>query len=233
VLEHDEIHVWRASLDRAASYVRDLEQTLAADERERAERFYFQIDREHFTVARGLLRAILGRYLNRPAEQLRFCYDSYGKPSLAEAYGGDWLRFNLSHARGLALYAVTRERALGVDLEYLRADFASDGIARRFFSASEVAALRALPPHQKLEAFFNCWTRKEAYIKARGEGLSFPLDQFDVSLAPGEPAALLSTSGNPQEASRWSLEALTPAPGYVAALCVEGQGWRLKCWQWP
>jgi 4'-phosphopantetheinyl transferase len=206
---------------------------LAADEQARAERFYFERDREHFIAARGVLRTILGCYLNRVPECLSFCYSSHGKPALAGEPGGDAICFNVSHSHGVALYAVTRGREVGIDLERIRFDVAVAEIAERFFSRREVAMLRALPTEVQHQAFFRCWTRKEAYIKARGEGLSLPLDQFDVSLAPGEPAAVLGTQRDPSEASRWSLQELTPAPDYVAALAVEGHGWHLTCWQWP
>jgi 4'-phosphopantetheinyl transferase len=231
-LDHNEVHVWRAALDPEKSGLYNLEQTLSPDEQARAERFYFQKDREHFIVARGLLRAILGLYLNQDPSQLRFCYSIYGKPSLATSSGESALHFNVSHSHGLALYAVTSGREIGVDLEHLRADFAGEDIAERFFSRREVEALRTLPAKMRQKGFFNCWTRKEAYIKARGEGLSLPLDQFDVSLTPGEPAALLCTTGDPREASRWTLREIEPGPGYVAALAVKGRDWRLKFWQW-
>ncbi len=232
-LGNDEVHVWRAALNVQASHVQCLRRTLTADERSRAERFHFQKDREHFIVARGLLRAILGRYLDVEPSQLRFSYSPYGKPSLARESGSGDLCFNVSHADGLALYAVTRGRQLGVDIERVRADLADEQVAERFFSQQELAELRTFSGSMRSQAFFNCWTRKEAYIKARGEGLSLPLDQFDVSLAPGGPAALLSTAGNPQEAFRWSLRELNPGSGYVAALAAEGDDWQLKCWQWP
>lgn len=228
----DEVHVWRASLDPPASRVRELHHTLAADESGRAARFHFQRDRRCFVVSRGLLRTILSRYLGTQPEQLRFCYDPHGKPALVTAAGQDTLSFNLSHSGNLVLYALARGRRVGIDLERIRDVIEYEQIAARFFSPRESAALQALPTSIKSEAFFNCWTRKEAYIKARGEGLSLPLDQFDVSLIPGEPAALLSTKGNSQEVARWSLQALSPGPGYVAALAVEGHGWRLQCWQW-
>jgi len=231
-LGDDEVHVWRAALNIKESRVQSLRRTLTADERARAERFHFQQDREHFIVARGLLRAILGRYLDVDPSQLRFSYSPYGKPSLARESGGGDLCFNLSHAGGLALYAVTRGRDIGIDVERIRADLADEQVAERFFSPREVAALRALSGNMQPLAFFNCWTRKEAYIKARGEGLSLPLDQFDVSLAPGEPAALLRINGNAQEASRWFLQELAPSPVYAAAVAVGGCDWRLKCWQW-
>jgi 4'-phosphopantetheinyl transferase len=233
MLGSDEVHVWRASLDLEASCVQSLLSTLSEEERVRAERFCFQKDREHFIVARGLLRAILGRYLDMQPSQLRFCYSPYGKPTLTRESGGDMLQFNLSHSHRLALVAVTRGREIGVDLEYIRPEPDLISLAERFFSPREVAVLCALPANMQTEAFFNCWTRKEAYLKAKGFGLSIPLSQFDVSLAPGEPAALLSTNWDTQEASRWSLRELNPGPGYVAALTVLGHHWWLFCWQWP
>ena len=138
----------------------------------------------------------------------------------------------MSHSQGLALYAITREREIGVDIEHVRPVPEAEQIADRFFSARESAVFRALPPSQKPKAFFNCWTRKEAYIKAIGDGLAWPLDQIEVSLALGEPARLLSIAGDPISAKRWELQELTPACSYVAALAVEGHNWRISCWQW-
>lgn len=232
-LGSDEVHIWRAALDRSAGERERLEQTLSPEEHERAGRFYFQKDRERFIVARGLLRALLGRYLSVEADQLRFCYSPYGKPALSPDLCSSELRFNLSHSHGLALYAITRGREVGIDLEQIRPEPVNEPIAERFFSAPEVAALRALPAALQPEGFFNCWTRKEATIKARGEGLTVSLDQFQVSLAPGEPAALLSVNGDPAEASRWSLRELQPGADYVAAIAVEGEDWQLRCWDWP
>src|SRR5208283_4072463 len=132
-----------------------------------------------------------------------------------------------------ALYAVTRGREIGIDLEFIRCDLEVEQIAERFFSRSEIATLRAVPTDLQKYAFFLCWTRKEAYIKARGEGLSLPLDQFDVSLIPGEPAELLGTRPDSDEALRWDLRELAVAPGYVGAVAAEGRGWSLSCSQWP
>jgi 4'-phosphopantetheinyl transferase len=145
----------------------------------------------------------------------------------------DTIQFNLSHSHGTALYAVSRGREVGVDLEFIRCDLEAEQIAERFFSHSENETLRALPLSLRTYAFFLCWTRKEAYIKARGEGLSLPLDQFDVSLIPGEPAALLSTRSYSDEALSWSLRNLSPASGYAAALATKARDWTLSCWQWP
>ena len=232
VLSSHEVHIWRAPLELPASCVQSLQHTLSSDELSRAASFYAEKDQRRFIVARGVLRAILSRYLDMEPRQFRFCYSSYGKPALVTASREEKLCFNLSHSCALVLYAVTCNREVGLDIEHMRANFAYEEIAERFFSPQENATLRALPAHLQHEAFFNCWTRKEAYIKAHGEGLSMPLDEFDVSLAPGEPAALLTTRRDPQEASRWSLRELAPGPGYVAALAVEGYSWRLACWQW-
>lgn len=226
-LSADDVHVWQAGLEVPAAGRERFYATLSEDERERAARFHFDRDRHRFIAARGFLREVLGRYLRSDPAQLRFVYSAYGKPSLGAEFD-QRLRFNLSHSHELALCAVTLERDVGVDVEFIRPEFADDDVARRFFSAPETARLRALPRAQYAEAFFNCWTRKEAYIKARGEGLSMPLDKFEVSLAPGEPAALLNTFDAPAEAARWSLYALEPGPGYVGAVAVAGPGRRVN-----
>ena len=179
-----------------------------------------------------MLRTILGRYLGRDPAQLRFRYGPSGKPVLYVESGSHSIRFNVSHTRDIALYAVTIGREIGVDIERIRVDFGTEDIAARFFSGREVAALGALPPPYRLEAFFTCWTRKEAYLKARGQGLSFPLDRFTVSLAPGERAALLEVLDDPKETARWSVRQLFPGADHVAALAVEGRDWHLKCLQW-
>ena len=232
LLPNDAVHVWRTSLCVSATCLRIFEDTLTTDERARAERFYFQKHRERFIAGRGLLRHILSRYLGKEPDQLRFCYNSYGKPALIEEAGAEGLCFNLSHSRGIALYAVTRGREIGIDIEYFRPDVEAEKLAERFFSPREATVLRALPDHLQKEGFFNCWTRKEAYIKAEGKGLAIPLSAFDVSLTPGEPAELLRSQRHPQETSRWCLQALEPATGYAAALAVKGHDWKLKCWQW-
>ncbi len=150
----------------------------------------------------------------------------YGKPSLSGP-GGAGLRFNISHCGDLALYAFARSRELGVDVERVTPGMASEKIASQFFSPAEVAALRAVPKPRRAEAFFACWTRKEAYIKARGKGLSLPLDRFAVSITPGDAALLSSCS--PGDVERWSLRELEPGSGYAGALAVEGKGWSLRC----
>jgi 4'-phosphopantetheinyl transferase len=231
-LASDEVHVWRASLNCTAAQVEILKHILSAEELRRAGRYRFQKDREHFIVARGLLRTILGRYLDVEPGQLRFCYGPHGKPALKMEPGEDTLSFNLSHSHELCLFAVSRGRELGVDVEYIQAHLADDQIAERFFAPREVELLRGLPNDVQREAFFIFWTRKEAFIKATGKGLSLPLNQFEVSLVPGKPIVLLSANGDHQETFRWSLQPLAVGSGYAAALCVEGHDWRLKGWQW-
>jgi 4'-phosphopantetheinyl transferase len=228
----DEVHVWRASLNHPPDRLQRWRGTLSSDERERAARFHFERDRRRFITARGLLREILGRYLKSSPDSLRFGHTSYGKPYLADQCGGEWLRFNASYSGELALYGVSRQRELGVDIERIRTDIEHMQIAAEFFSAQEGAALRALPAHLQQEAFFLCWTRKEAFIKSVGEGLSLPLRSFDVSLARGAAASLLAVRGDAREAARWTLLVLEPGPGYCAALVAEGRDWRLKCWRW-
>lgn len=230
-IEGDDVHVWRVTLDRPQSSVREFFYTLAPDERERAGRFYFQKDRDHFIVARAILRAILGRYLGLEAAEVRFEYSSYGKPFVTNK-GCEDIRFNLSHSHGLALVAVTRGCELGIDVEGIRAEGIDFRLAEQFFSAAEVAALRSLPASRQVEAFFNCWTRKEAYIKARGEGLSMPLDRFEVSITPGEPAALLRTASDAGEVARWSMIDLPVGADFKAALVVERQSHEVRCLQW-
>jgi 4'-phosphopantetheinyl transferase len=207
--------------------------TLSPDEIERADRFNFQRDREHFIVARGALRAILGSYLCSDPASLRFGYTHYGKPYLMNDSLDPDFRFNVSHSNSLGLVCITRGREIGVDVEWIREGISREGIAERFFSAAEVKALRELPERLQDQAFFNCWTRKEAFVKAKGEGLSIPLNEFVVSLAPNEPAVLLSVIGLAQETSRWIFHQLFPGDGYVAVVAVEdGNSPRPQCWEW-
>ncbi len=232
ILSSNDVHLWRAKLDQSDECVKQLTQILSFEEQRKSERFHFDKDRKSFIVTRGVLRTILSRYLGIEPNRLQFGYRSNSKPCLTEKSDGEEICFNLSRSHGLSLYAFTRSRQIGVDIEYIFPITEADQIFARFFSSHEYAKWQQLPKDQKQEAFFHCWTRKEAYIKARGEGLSLPLDQFNVSFAPGEPAALLASSGTSDESSRWLLRAFQPGPGYVAALVVEGHDWRLKCLEW-
>jgi 4'-phosphopantetheinyl transferase len=224
-LSRGEIHIWRAEIDVAGVSLEDLLETLAPDEHARAARFRFAAHRNRFVAARGILRRILGSYLDRKPGELQFLYSSNGKPVLANE--GDWLRFSVSHAADLALYAVSREREVGVDVERLRPDMAVDDIAERYFSVSELAELREVPPAARTLAFFDCWTRKEAYVKALGQGLSLPLREFDVPVTRHKPARLVDQQGR-----SWLLRPLEVGPEYAAAVVGEGEDWDLRFWQW-
>jgi 4'-phosphopantetheinyl transferase len=219
-----EIHVWRFALeapDERRSYLWEI---LTEEERARARRFYFERHRRRFTIARGILRTVLGRYLDEPPGRIQFAYGIHGKPVLE---GGGNLHFNLTHSGDAGLLALTRDQEIGVDLEQVRPRDHLEELARRFFTPPEVAALAALEPAERELAFFQCWTRKEAFIKAGGEGLARPLDSFCVSL--GEPARLLSVDGDPAEAARWSLRSLTPWPGFVACITIRARELDLRC----
>ena len=227
-LSGDEVHVWCASLDRpAANYA----MFLSSDEQIRAERFRFDRERRRFIVGRGTLRIILGRYLNLSPEEVEFEYRPNGKPVLSAGLLHTTLCFNLSHSGEMLLLAVTYDRAVGVDIESINLDLDVETLAERFFSPAERAELQALPTDRRLASFFSGWTRKEAYLKARGEGLTYPLDQFSVSMDCDKPARLLDVKDDPQELPRWSFYALVPAPGYIGALVVEGQNCHLAQWQ--
>lgn len=214
-----EVHVWRRSLEIDPAEERACRALLAPDERARADRFRFDRDRTAFTAARTGLRRLLGLYLNEDPVQIEILAGVHGKPELA----GHPLRFNLSHSGGLALYAFHPERPVGIDLERHRLDLSHLELAERFFSPAEVRRLRALPEEARVAAFFDCWTRKEAFIKALGEGLSHPLDSFDVSLTPGDAAALLATRPDPAGRLRWHMQAIELGPGWSAALVTEGR----------
>ena len=231
-LPQDEVHVWAALLERPALCASHMLQALSSDERARAELFHFPRDRHRYIIAHGFLRAVLGRYLRIDPVDVPMRSLPSGKPVLALERGADQLQFNLSHSHERALCAVGRGRRLGIDLEWMRAGLDVEGIAERLFTPREAAALRALPQSRQTEAFFACWTLKEAYIKARGAGLQMPLNLFEVTLAPGQSAALLVDATDRQAASRWSLQSLDVGGAYAAALAVEGRGWRLQRWVW-
>lgn len=220
-LEPGEVHVWRTELLQPDDVLDNFWSTLEADETDRANRFHFDKHRRAFVVGRGFLRDVLSRYLHAKPESLRFSYGAYGKPSLAGEYKNTRLRFNMSHSHNLALLAITADNQIGVDVEYMRADFASADIAQRFFSRAEVECFNALARADRVASFFRCWTRKEAFIKATGKGLSQSLDGFDVTLAPGVAAELLRVEQ--EDPARWFLSDIDVGDEYAAALAVEGR----------
>jgi 4'-phosphopantetheinyl transferase len=220
-LPSDEIHIWQRRLRCDPHAIQALEAVLHPDELTRAARFHFPSNRDEFIVSRGTLRLLLGRYLNCSPGQLHFTYSQYGRPQLDGSRVAERVEFNISHSGDIIVLAFTRARRIGIDIERIRTDFSTAEIADRFFSFAEREALHTLPAEQRHDAFFTCWTRKEAFIKALGEGLSHPLEQFDVSLTPGSPPAVLATRPEAQEARRWSLWDINVPPGYAAALAAE------------
>jgi 4'-phosphopantetheinyl transferase len=227
-LAENDVHVWRADLDIATPALDHLSAHLSPEEKAKAARFVSPTDRNRFTLGRAILRELLGRYLQLPAANICIEAAPRGKPLLRMGSTVPDVRFNLSHSHGLALYAFALQREVGIDVEMIRPGFATEDSLDRYFSVREREGLRNIPSEQRSEAFFLCWTRKEAYIKARGEGLYIPLDSFDVTLTPNEEAVLTST-----DSKRWELHSIHPGPGFVGALVVETPGSQLKFWEWP
>jgi 4'-phosphopantetheinyl transferase len=232
LLKNDEVHVWRISLKVTPYHVRMLEQLLSADELEKAARFHFHKDRDHFIVARGTLRSIVGKYLKMPPDKLKFYYGSHGKPSLEEKTNPGMIQFNISHSKGLALCAVAHRREVGVDLEFIHADHSFGCVAEQFFSKREAAALNSCSEHLRLKLFFKLWTRKEACLKAQGKGLTVDLNKIDVCSVEEDACSLIQLNENALENTELSLTDLDIEGDYAAAVAAEGNDWALKCWQW-
>lgn len=221
-LPTDAAHVWRVDLRVSADCAARFIAALSPDERDRADRFRFPEHRERFIAAHGALRDILSRYLDVPAGRLAFSITPHGKPVLA-APGHTWLQFNLSHSGDLALIAVSRDCPVGIDVEQMIPPDNFPRLVEQFFSANENAAFRALPESKRAAAFFAGWTRKEAYVKALGTGVSLPLDHFDVTMDPDTPARLLADRRHPHHVATWSLHTFSPASNYIASLAIEIQ----------
>ena len=219
-LSDKEIHIWRANLNLLPNQIQSFGPIFSSDEWQRAQRFYFERDRIRFIAGRGILRTILSRYLALPPGQIEFCYGPHGKPSLTDICGDQSLCFNLSHSADLALYAVTRDRQIGVDIEQVR-PVEADQLAQRFFSPREYAVINSLPLQQQQTAFFQLWTCKEASLKATGKGIS-GLEQCEISLGIKQPPQLIRLNGDALSSDDWSIQQLTPAHGYVASLAAEG-----------
>lgn len=227
-LDEGDIHIWSADLS-AAPDVDGLAVILDHGERLRADGFIFDDDRRRFIASHAVLRIIMACYTGERPESIRFRQNRWGKPSLARPGAS----FSMSHSGALALYAVARGREVGIDLEEIRAEFPGFDIARRFFSPREVESLSALGDDAKTAAFFNCWVRKEALVKALGMGLKVPLDAFDVSLEPGAPPALLEARFETDDARRWAYVEVPTIEGYAAALAVDGPGAEAHAFAFP
>ena len=245
ILPDDEVHVWQVDLIAWEKEAGSLFELLDGAERERAARFKFPAPRNQFLISRALLRRTLGRYLRIEARDIRFRTTVNGKPELAESrdlhfddlhsddlHSND-LRFNLSHTEGVTVFAIVRHRQVGVDVERIREDTNAMELAERFFSPPEVQWLRSQPAAQHIPSFFTCWTAKEAYIKAQGEGLSLPLNSFGVLPRLTGSELQLDVYADPEKSRRWSMWQLELGPDLRAALAVEGEGCRVRLGQWP
>jgi 4'-phosphopantetheinyl transferase len=235
ILPDDEVHVWQVDLVAWEKEADSLLELLDPPEQERAARFKFPEPRNQFVISRALLRRTLGRYLQVDAREVRFRTTANGKPELAVNRAGESndLRFNLSHTKGVTVIAIVRRRQLGVDVERVRADTNAMELAERFFSPPEVDWLRSQPVDQHIPSFFSCWTAKEAYIKAHGDGLSLPLSSFGVLPLLTASELQLEVYADPEESRRWSMWRLELGPALRAALAVEGQNCRVRLGQWP
>jgi len=232
-LSGDEVHIWCACLNQPDTFIGQMAQTLSADELKRAERFHFIQHRNQFITAHGLLRRLLVDYTNFEADRITFEYGRNGKPFLSEKFSKEKIRFNLSHSNGYALFAFTCDREIGVDLEHI-CEFADmDKVAEQVFSTQEIAVLRSFPEAEKKEAFFKFWTRKEAYIKAIGEGFSSALDTIDISSSPLNASVFVDTGKDSGNKNHWTVQDLKPLPGFAAASAVEGDSAMHHCWRIP
>lgn len=223
-LKGDEVHLWKVRLDMTAHNTGEFLGLLNQEEQNRAKQFIFEKERNRFTTARGILRCLLAGYLGCSAKDLEFSLGPSGKPALRDNFS---LRFNLTHSNGLILYAFSLGRELGIDVEEQLKESTNPEIVARYFSTNEQAEFFALPPTAQEEAFYSGWTRKEAYLKARGDGLQATLKNFDVSLNPEQPLTLRS-----EDSDRWGMHSFCPEPGFVAALVVEGGNCKLCFWKW-
>ncbi|RZK13103.1 MAG: 4'-phosphopantetheinyl transferase superfamily protein [Flavobacterium sp.] len=228
-LNDAEAHIWRVDLELDECLQSSLLKLLSPDEKDRARKFCFVKDSRNFIVARGILRSLIGNYLEINPSDISFQYSKFGKPSIAD---NNSLQFNISHSQNMALFGFTKKFTIGVDVEFVNPNIEVRDIAANFFSRKEIQNLFALPAEQQTLGFFNCWTRKEAFIKAVGEGLSFPLDQFEVSLEPDKPAKLLATDWNPKAVSKWSMYSLAAGTDFVGSLVIEGLVERVKFYNW-
>lgn len=223
------IHFWYCNFDNNREQLEAHYTLLSKDEKERSSKFKFEKDRECYVLSRGILRCLLGNYLNVKPEDIKFKYTSYGKPLLN--FESD-LKFNISHSGNMAAFAFFKNQEIGVDIERIKDDFDVLELAQNFFSTKEIEVLKNQPKKDLNTAFFRCWTRKESFIKAEGSGLSFPLDKFTVSLVHNKPAELLETQWNLKEKDEWQLFSFIPSEAYIAAVAVKNEVVSISHYNW-
>jgi 4'-phosphopantetheinyl transferase len=227
----DEIHVWRADLEAVSSQRELYERTLSPDEQVRARRFYFGQDRNRFVARRGILRKLLANYLSLQANEVQFNYQTYGKPALGPHYGERALEFSCSWSAAMGIYAFCIDSEIGVDLERIRECPDMIEVAESFFTRAEKTLILSTPQRKAKELFYTCWTCKEAFVKALGQGLRYPLYEFEVPLAEEEGEAFGSLRGNRAEIKGWSILKFKPAPNFLAALAIRKGPWKVSWWQ--
>ncbi len=233
VIGRGDVHVWCAELDVSDADLVALDALLDPGERARAARFRFNRHRTRWVAAHGMLRSVLARYVQVPAGTLEFAAEPGGKPHLRGPRSDREVHFNLAHAEGIALLAVSTLGEVGVDVERVQPMPDAEVIAETHFAEGEREGLRRLQPARVDSGFFSCWTRKEAYVKAVGSGLAMPLEDFEVTLSPDDPPRFVHIGGDESAATEWSLHSLAPAPGYTGAVAIRAPEITLSCWRWP
>ncbi len=216
-ISRNEIHIYRSSLESTAEKLKEFELLLSPDELQKAYRYKFEKDRDHYITGRALLRSILGKYLNQAPDEIIFCYSDKGKPIMKNSN----IKFNLAHSGGKAVFAFSENAEVGIDIEYMRELPDALEIAKRFFSDEEFNEFLKVSEDEIREAFFNCWTRKEAFIKAVGEGLSYPLKDFTVTLIPGVNPEIKWIKDKVDEVIEWNLVNIESDQDYISSLAVK------------
>ncbi|KAA3617197.1 MAG: 4'-phosphopantetheinyl transferase superfamily protein [Calditrichaeota bacterium] len=225
---NNNVHIWLIRYDQSESILAESGIILSKEEKERASRFHFEIDHRRYSVTRSLLKKILGKILSKPALKIKFTFNKYGKPELVQQ--SEKIFFNVSHSGNLGLIAISDIAQIGVDVEKYREEMITGDIAKRFFSDLEVTEFLSLNENEKLQGFFNCWTRKEAFIKAVGKGLSIPLNTFDVSLIPGSQTELRDVRYKNETADGWHLSDIKVDSGYAAAFIIKAKTFSVNYW---
>ena len=232
LISSSDVHIWRMLLDEHSSHIESIKRNLSTDELLRAEKFYFEKDQNRFIMARGILRIILAGYLGMKPHEIRFEYTPFGKPQVAEKNDNESIHFNLSQSENVVLYAITLNRNIGIDVERIKDSIDVVQVANRFFSPGEINALKRCNRENLAEIFFQYWTRKEALIKAMGKGVSFPLEQIDVTLINGKTLSPIKIITSINDDSDWHIQDLFPAAGYKAAIAVEKRDLDISYWDY-